>query len=713
MRKKGFTLIELLAVIVILAIIALIATPMILRVIDSAKKGAAESSTYGFIDAIEKSDLKNMIDTGDYATKKDGTYDLNMLTDISYKGTVPKAVCVVIKDGSVESGSFEFEHYIVDYQDGKAKVNKQKNQIDCSISITQVEFSPEESIGEIGEVEVTVRNDVNGVDDESLKYVWTTTTTQPNESTFVNIFHNGDKIVMPEEPTNIYYLWVSVIDGKGNKTIVRSGAYQLDTETPVITIKGESTISIKQGTTYIDEGATAHDNYDGDITVQVTSNLNPNISGTYQITYTAIDQVGNKSIVIRTVNVYEEEANAPRLSEGMTPIKWVNGAEIATSEEDPEWYDYSKKLWANVKTQDGSYWVWIPRYAYKITSGYHSSTAGTIDVKFLKGTSDTTTDGTNIKASGYVAGTNDTSMYYFTHPAFQNNINQYGYWVAKFEPTAVEGVKNGYNPDYSCTVVGDNVATKTIKVVPNVSSWRCMTMSNAYKASRDMKTNTTYGWASTSVDTHMATNLEWGAIYYLTLSTYGANTNEVYINNNQNYITGCAGDTASASPTTTCNNPYNSAMGVKASTTWNITGIYDTTGGAWDKTMAIYNNLLSNSGFTTTEYNNLPTYHITKYTTATANLLNGVGMNYDVTAYGDGVYETSAGANRYNGTAWSGVDQGGWNAEFSYFPYVSAPWFVRGGGFSYTTLTGLGAFGYADGSVSRNHSFRPIVSITK
>ena len=43
-NTKGFTLIELLAVIVILAIIALIATPMILGVIDSAKKGAAQSS---------------------------------------------------------------------------------------------------------------------------------------------------------------------------------------------------------------------------------------------------------------------------------------------------------------------------------------------------------------------------------------------------------------------------------------------------------------------------------------------------------------------------------------------------------------------------------------------------------------------------------------------------------------------------------------------
>ena len=52
MNKKGFTLIELLAVIVILAIIALIATPTILGVIEKAKKGAAESSALGYIDAI-------------------------------------------------------------------------------------------------------------------------------------------------------------------------------------------------------------------------------------------------------------------------------------------------------------------------------------------------------------------------------------------------------------------------------------------------------------------------------------------------------------------------------------------------------------------------------------------------------------------------------------------------------------------------------------
>ena len=54
-NTKGFTLVELLAVIVILAIIALIATPIILGVIEDARKGAARSSALGYADALEKS----------------------------------------------------------------------------------------------------------------------------------------------------------------------------------------------------------------------------------------------------------------------------------------------------------------------------------------------------------------------------------------------------------------------------------------------------------------------------------------------------------------------------------------------------------------------------------------------------------------------------------------------------------------------------------
>lgn len=50
--KKGFTLIELLAVIIILAIIALIATPIILNVVDDARKSAAVSEASMIVSGV-------------------------------------------------------------------------------------------------------------------------------------------------------------------------------------------------------------------------------------------------------------------------------------------------------------------------------------------------------------------------------------------------------------------------------------------------------------------------------------------------------------------------------------------------------------------------------------------------------------------------------------------------------------------------------------
>lgn len=51
--SKGFTLIELLAVIVILAVIALIATPIVVELIKNSRIAAAENATHGIVAAAE------------------------------------------------------------------------------------------------------------------------------------------------------------------------------------------------------------------------------------------------------------------------------------------------------------------------------------------------------------------------------------------------------------------------------------------------------------------------------------------------------------------------------------------------------------------------------------------------------------------------------------------------------------------------------------
>ena len=86
-------------------------------------------------------------------------------------------------------------------------------------------------------------------------------------------------------------------------------------------------------------------------------------------------------------------ANAPVLLTGMTPIKFTMptedqmGETIETTADDAGWYSYGitseTKKWANAKTQDGSMWVWIPRFAYRVDNDKK-----VIDVVFLQGTTD-------------------------------------------------------------------------------------------------------------------------------------------------------------------------------------------------------------------------------------------------------------------------------------------------------------------------------------
>lgn len=118
MNKKGFTLVELLAVIVILAIIALIATPIILGVIDDARKGAAKSSALGFVDAVEKSIALEMV--SDTNASIPASIETSNITNVKVKGDAPTAVSLSLDSaGSVTSGTITVSGYTVTFSNGK------------------------------------------------------------------------------------------------------------------------------------------------------------------------------------------------------------------------------------------------------------------------------------------------------------------------------------------------------------------------------------------------------------------------------------------------------------------------------------------------------------------------------------------------------------------------------------------------------------------
>lgn len=136
--NKGFTLIELLAVIVILAIIALIATPIILGVIDTAKEGSAKSSALGYIDAVEKQALIGQVSTettDDLETNL--IYSVEALTaaNVKVKGDAPKSGALALSNsGAVTEACFSVEiqgsTYSVKYDGRVATVE------DCTPVIT-------------------------------------------------------------------------------------------------------------------------------------------------------------------------------------------------------------------------------------------------------------------------------------------------------------------------------------------------------------------------------------------------------------------------------------------------------------------------------------------------------------------------------------------------------------------------------------------------
>ncbi len=393
--------------------------------------------------------------------------------------------------------------------------------------------------------------------------------------------------------------------------------------------------------------------------------------------------------------------NTPNLGTGMTPIKWNGSSWVETTGDDEEWYDYLSKKWANAVVggnfnEDGtlnqssnySMFVWIPRYAYSITSGYHSNNTGTIEIEFMKGTSEEGATGKSI--TDYATATvnaETTNKFvdekYVIHPAFNYGETVSGIWVAKFEASPEGATTDVANSEYNGT-------DKKLQVKPRVSSWRNITISNMYDVCKSY---------NPTLNSHLMKNDEWGAVAYLSKSKYGKETEEVYINNSSSFITGSAGNIAAAGADTGTTNDYTDSQGVKASTTGNVYGVYDMSGGAWECVAAYVNNGDGNL----TNYGSSLISGETKmknvYSKADEdNNTNNYHENSE--KYGDAIYETSMEGDNSNKS---------WYGDFSRYPESNGPFFIRGGCFNENISAGIFYFNNSNGLNGSNFSFRPVL----
>ena len=381
-------------------------------------------------------------------------------------------------------------------------------------------------------------------------------------------------------------------------------------------------------------------------------------------------------------NVDTSGANSPVLASNMIPVYYdeINNvwkkADVNNKDSSYQWYSYNstgdkKGMWANAVTVKEAnrqtylnanvgtpismddittMWVWIPRFNAVTPSNYNGGTKanpGAIDVTFVK--------------------QNEPAIDAFTF----GDKELSGFWYGKFEI--------GGTLASSCTNETCNVSNIVVK--PNVSSLRNQTVSSFFFASRSMEqTGNSFGFVNIEVDTHMSKNNEWGAVAYLTQSIYGRCTSnttctEVGINNNTSYITGI-GDKPSSTASSVKTNTYNTISGKDASTTGNIYGIYDMSGGAWDYVMGVYKKTISDSGF-----RSLPDI---KYYN-----------NYTESSYtGHAISETK-----------------GWYNDQSFSVYFSvSPWFIRSCFYDDGELSGVFAFYGSSGINGNNRASRFVIT---
>ena len=519
----------------------------------------------------------------------------------------------------------------------------------------------------------------------------------------------------------------------------------------------------------------------------------------------------------------EKSVNAPTLLIGMTPIKFemptttAMGTIVQTTTDDADWYEYgtsydetnntTTKKWANAQTEDGSMWVWIPRFAYKITGE-------TIDVKFLIGTTDNYYENDEIKTAQRQKTADeiiDSTKEYIVHPAFTNesSINYAnggwdkeltGIWVAKFAAGYASGNNSALvkasNENYSqstsyvqATERGANdkkdgnmdarnwldgvygSTTTSIKYPTFQGTTYAMNYinhSDAYKIARALTDDgNIYGLSNNTANSHLMKNSEWGAVAYLSKSQYGQNTEEIKVNNanllsgnrkrtstsgksgvDSVYgVTGCtSNETSKGSITTTieaingvskntanANGIYvwNQKTGQNASTTGTIYGIYDISGCVWERTADFVSNgnanllefgkslldeakvtytingdtkvVTANTG-TSTKYVTIYPYSSPESSTIDTASQNNFKNNIKI--YGDAVRETTS-ANA--GTSNSGWYTSSWNSDYSNFPALYSPFFLRGGSFWGGTNAGAFAFGRGVGNSSYDGGFRAVL----
>ena len=440
----------------------------------------------------------------------------------------------------------------------------------------------------------------------------------------------------------------------------------------------------------------------------------------------------------------------PVLKDGLIPVTIDNDGKVHKADTTTPWYSYENKVWANAvilndetksyrnneeipESNIESYFVWIPKYRYQLWDLGEYEGLTEIDntkvheIPIIFGDYDTQDKDGECKTPMLSGETGNCKVGdYMTHPAFIS-MESTGLWVGKFE--------TGYKGSSDKTSAESNTnEPNKVQIKPNVNSWRNIQVANAFYSSYDYKRD---------FDSHMMKNTEWGAVAYLQHSKYGS-MNSVRTNNSSDYVTGYSSvNEPTCGYTNTneeCNRygtteditkPYNTEVGYLASTTGNISGIYDMSGGAWEYMMTF---MLSSDGhFASGKNSKLNSGFNGKLlcpecdgdTSGLTEITTGLSFPTDSKYYHTYIYSelNTTYTRRILGDATG--EMGPFEADFSFgtrpfnswyaddagLNYQVSPWTIRGATMEHGHAAGVFAFGHTAGHGNSTASFRIVLNI--
>ena len=368
-KKYGFTLIELLAVIVVLAVIAMITTPIVFVIIKTAKKGAAEQSTVAYAKAIEDTVAIDAMNNRSYVNRDDYSYD-EIKVDVS--GSTPTGGLYALKDGIVTRGIFCVNGYRVNYSDSKAEAYENCDDLKWEGNIVLEETKGNLEYNKIKKVQIKENKANNSlivsVEDENIaqarienneliitgKKLGTTKITLSSSETknyssasteyIVTIIKASNKIVLSSTSGTYTYPNSGTFSITSNPSGGKLSCTTSNKNVAECTISG-NTVTVKPGTTK------------GSATLTITSEATTNYNAGKAV-YAVTTEQGKLSY---TANGYEGTYNGN--SHGITVTS--SGATITYSTDGTNYSSTSPKY-----TNAGIYTVY-----YKIEkSGYNTIT---------------------------------------------------------------------------------------------------------------------------------------------------------------------------------------------------------------------------------------------------------------------------------------------------------------------------------------------------